>query len=741
MVNRPIFLGISTGVSPEKNSLELSITINDGFFVLGTKNYTFPIVSADEESGSPSPGVSPQMTLNDDDGALGDCDFEEIKGMYIDLKKRVVVQQAQNLALAQNNKTINLGTKAKLDCQAGVGPCGTDACRADYKFFSKLPKAIFEETLKDEPVNSPEIITFDYFSIEVLETFSNVLLVVLDKWIGEYSRGNAIKIVGAGISTQTLLLANFSEQFKFMLWTKYDIHPVFFSGGTRPLDQQSESLARKCASLFGQENLPRLSIVENNRVNIDVGNIWFCSLNDYIPLLGPKGAEFMSQLISNANAIANERISFFSSTAQGGGVALMRHALLRVFSMLGVNASWYVCVPSPIVFRITKKKIHNILQGVASPELTLDSNDKAKVDKWLKNNYESNWKQVIKNSTFIVLDDQQVARLVPLIRKDNPTIKIAYRSHIQIRGECIKDNPQLTNTWNFLWDALKDVDYFIAHPIETSVPLDVPQEKVLFQPAGTDPLDSLNKPLSHATDVYYQNVFNRICIDNGESPVNFNHPYIVQVARFDPSKGIPDLLDAYYKLYQLYNQQKPKETFNIGLVICGHGSVDDPEGSQIFKQVSDIIESEQFHVLKLLITKIRLPPSDQLLNVILRNATVCCQLSLCEGYEVKVTEALLKQVPVIAYNVGGLPHQIRNGVNGYIVDKHNSDQVAQHLYNLLYNKEEHQKIRNGINAKDFSYITTPFQAFFWIHLIQLAKTNQTSKTQYIYQELIKKYLE
>jgi hypothetical protein len=36
------------------------------------------------------------------------------------------------------------------------------------------------------------------------------------------------------------------------------------------------------------------------------------------------------------------RIVFFSATPQGGGVALMRHALLRFLKMQGVDVKWSV---------------------------------------------------------------------------------------------------------------------------------------------------------------------------------------------------------------------------------------------------------------------------------------------------------------------------------------------------------------------------------------------------------------
>jgi hypothetical protein len=34
------------------------------------------------------------------------------------------------------------------------------------------------------------------------------------------------------------------------------------------------------------------------------------------------------------------RIAFFNSTPQGGGVALMRHALIRFLSRVDVDARW-----------------------------------------------------------------------------------------------------------------------------------------------------------------------------------------------------------------------------------------------------------------------------------------------------------------------------------------------------------------------------------------------------------------
>lgn len=65
----------------------------------------------------------------------------------------------------------------------------------------------------------------------------------------------------------------------------------------------------------------------------------------------------------------------------------------------------------------------------------------------------------------------------------------------------------------------------------------MPRRNVVLLPAVTDPLDGLNKGLNAYNLRYYRSVFNRVCNDQGSNEVDWSRPYIVQVARFDPSKG------------------------------------------------------------------------------------------------------------------------------------------------------------------------------------------------------------
>jgi hypothetical protein len=64
--------------------------------------------------------------------------------------------------------------------------------------------------------------------------------------------------------------------------------------------------------------------------------------------------------------------------------------------------------PSPRVFSITKKKFHNVLQGVSKEELTDD--DKRLWEKWVHKNFERYWQSdsgPLETSDVIVFDDPQ----------------------------------------------------------------------------------------------------------------------------------------------------------------------------------------------------------------------------------------------------------------------------------------------------------------------------------------------
>ncbi len=61
--------------------------------------------------------------------------------------------------------------------------------------------------------------------------------------------------------------------------------------------------------------------------------------------------------------------------------------------------------------------------------------------------------------------------------------------------------------------------------------------------------------------------------------------------------------------------------------------------------------------------------------------------SLAESFPYSISEAMSHQLPIISTNVGGIPEQIDDGINGLIVVKENVDQLVQKMIWLMNNRK------------------------------------------------------
>jgi len=71
--------------------------------------------------------------------------------------------------------------------------------------------------------------------------------------------------------------------------------------------------------------------------------------------------------------------------------------------------------------------------------------------------------------------------------------------------------------------------------------------------------------------------------------------------------------------------------------------------------------------------------------------------SLEEGFGVVLTEALASGKPLVGSNVGGIPAQIKDGWNGFLVEPGNEKQLAEKIRYLIDNPEEREKM--GKNSR------------------------------------------
>ncbi|KAL5088682.1 hypothetical protein Trisim1_006370 [Trichoderma cf. simile WF8] len=376
-----------------------------------------------------------------------------------------------------------------------------------------------------------------------------------------YEHTTFVKVVGAGLPRA---LQTMSPTLCSRLWLELDIVPLVIQQPhehterislwlTKRVDEQADSMARKCIMNFGPSLAPLLQVAWRGIVEVDASfQAPLISVEDYKTTCNSATWEAVMHYAKNLRK-HKTKIAFFSSTPQGGGVALMRHALVRFSRVLGVDLRWYVPKPHPGVFRITKN-IHNTLQGVSEDGKYISADEKNAIVDWITDNGKRYWfsndgplcKPEKGGADVIIIDDPQMPCLIPQIKKLTPSRPVFYRSHIQIRTDLIKvaGSPQ-ADIWDFLWQNIKQADLFISHPIPSFVPHNVPKEKVLYMPATTDWLDGLNKPMEIWDTGYYGHLYNVKC--RGERMTELQWPrrrYIIQVSRFDPAKGMPTVIDA-----------------------------------------------------------------------------------------------------------------------------------------------------------------------------------------------------
>ncbi len=156
--------------------------------------------------------------------------------------------------------------------------------------------------------------------------------------------------------------------------------------------------------------------------------------------------------------------------------------------------------------------------------------------------------------------------------------------------------------------------------------------------------------------------------------INTDKPLITQISRFDKWKDPEGVIEAF-KLV--------KEKIDCRLVLCGDMATDDPEGSEMYSRVcqkaGDLMEKGDL----MLITA----GHNILVNALQRKSAVIIQKSSREGFGLSVTEALWKGTPVVASNVGGIPLQIADGENGFLVEPNDTKGFADRIIKILRNPD------------------------------------------------------
>jgi len=360
-------------------------------------------------------------------------------------------------------------------------------------------------------------------------------------------------------------------------------------------------------------------------------------LNDYREIVGDKT---ISNIYKKARGLYGKSMIHLNSTYMGGGVAEILNSLIPLFNEIGIDAGWRIIRGNPDLFNITKK-FHNALQG-----------DKINLSEIKKKLYVQTSEDFSVYTHLdhdcVIIHDPQPLPLINFYRKKQPWI---WRCHIDISHP----NKQL---WEFLKGFILNYDIAIFSSEEYKKD-DIYLDQKIIHPV-IDPLSPKNMELSEKVISKYLKKFG----------VPTDKPLLTQISRFDKWKD-PEGVIEVFKLV--------KQKVDCRLVLCGSMATDDPEGVKIFEKVKKkanrSVETGDVHLIT--------SENNILVNALQRRSDVIIQKSIREGFGLVISEALWKEKPVVASNVGGIPLQIVDGVNGFLVDPFDNEGFADRIIEII----------------------------------------------------------
>ena len=357
----------------------------------------------------------------------------------------------------------------------------------------------------------------------------------------------------------------------------------------------------------------------------------------------------LAEIYTRAKTLYGKHIVHLNATYQGGGVAEILYSLVLLMNDVGVDAGWRILHGGQEFFEITKS-FHNALQGA---KLNL-SERKKHVYLQVNENFS---KFTHLDHDCVIIHDPQPLSLIRSYRKRQPWI---WRCHIDLTDP----NKEL---WDFLKGFILKYDQ-VVFSSEKYFKKDLPVDQRFMFPA-INPLSQKNKDISDQTILEHVT----------KAGIPTDKPIITQVSRLDPWKDPEGVIDVF-KLV--------KEKVDCRLVFCYNVASDDPEGLRMFNKV----QRKANKLLKSGNILFVVGNNETLVNAIQRYSSVIIQKSTREGFCLAVTEAIWKETPVVASNVGGIPMQIEDGKNGFLLEPKDNEGFADRIVHLLRNPKESKNL-------------------------------------------------
>jgi len=358
----------------------------------------------------------------------------------------------------------------------------------------------------------------------------------------------------------------------------------------------------------------------------------------------------LQELREHARALAGARILQINATPYGGGVSELLRSAVPLLRDLGLTVDWRVIGGSQEFFRATKA-LHNALQGSPRP---LTDSERAAYQDCLQENAAT----LDDDYDLIVVHDPQPAGLLSVHGRGNA--RWVWRCHI----DTSEPNPE---AWRFMRPYLEGYDAAVFTMPEF-VPPDFPIARVETIAPAIDPLSPKNIELDRGTA---SQILDWIGVD-------LPGRLITQVSRFDAWKDPLGVIDAYRLVRE--------EIAELQLALVGSMALDDPEGWDVYRQISEVAERDPRIRVYTNLTGV----SNVEVNAFQRLSEVVVQKSIREGFGLVVSESLWKGTPVVAGRAGGIPMQMPEGTGGLLVES--TEECAHALLELLQDRERAREL-------------------------------------------------
>ncbi len=165
---------------------------------------------------------------------------------------------------------------------------------------------------------------------------------------------------------------------------------------------------------------------------------------------------------------------------------------------------------------------------------------------------------------------------------------------------------------------------------------------------------------------------------------------VLFVGRLARIKGIEHLLKAADTVVNKLDCR------NALFMLVGPPSFDATEKPMTMDEILNYIEQHQLE--KNIILTGSLPLEE--VRVMYAACDIFALPSLAEGDPLVTLEAMASGKPVIGTRVGGIPNQIRDGWNGFLIEPRDERQLAEKIKYLIDNPEERKRM--GVNSRKYA---------------------------------------